>query len=95
MPVYGLGLLKDVTFRGGSISADARNVSAQSLRTMGTANLVAHLYPSLFALHDLQDDVAMANEATGWIPLPPALRPTYMSMESDGIYLAGELRAPR
>lgn len=74
---------------GGSISADVRNSAAQRLRTMGVGALIAHLYPVMFALHDLDLNVGIADETTGWIPLPPYLRPTYMSMEANGVYLAG------
>lgn len=55
---------------------------------MGTRELLFHLYPRMFAVHDLAYDVAIPDER-GWIPLPTFMRPSYLHMEGHGAYLIG------
>ncbi|KAF8310997.1 hypothetical protein DL93DRAFT_2169377 [Clavulina sp. PMI_390] len=90
LPIYGLGILKDLSLRGGSISYDVRTCAAQKLRTMGVASTAEHLYPSMFAIHALDQDDARKHPSTGWIPLPIPTRPSYLFMESSGVYLIGK-----
>lgn len=78
------------TSLGGSISYDVRNNAAQKVRTKGSGATIAHLYPTMFAIHDLSNEIAVPDLHSGWIPLPPHMRPSYMFMESHGVYLIGE-----
>jgi protein transport protein SEC24 len=57
---------------------------------MEAGALIEHIYPSMFAIHDLSDQVALAQPQTGWIPMPPRMRPSYIFMEAHGVYLIGK-----
>jgi len=57
---------------------------------MGASTLTAHIYPSMFAIHNLPDQAALAHPQTGWISLPTRLRPSYIYMEPHGVYLIGK-----
>jgi hypothetical protein len=60
------------------------------MRIMGAGAFGWHIYPSMFAIHDLSDQVALAHPQTGWIPLPERMRTSYRSMEARGVYFMGK-----
>jgi hypothetical protein len=57
---------------------------------MGVGAFVAHIYPTMFAIHDLSDQAALAQPETGWISLPSRMQPSYLFMEAYGVYLIGK-----
>lgn len=56
---------------------------------MNARTLMYHLYPILFALHDLDDKVALPDE-NGKVVMPSSMRDSHIFMEAHGIYLIGK-----
>lgn len=72
------------------VSSDVRNYHAHRMNSMPIRSLIHYIYPQLMALHDLEDDAALPNDAgSARIRLPSVMRSSHMFMEADGIYLIG------
>lgn len=76
---------------GGPVSSDARNISRHHILSMGVASLMTYLYPRFIAVHDLTSDVAFPDSVSGELVLPTPMPASYLWMEPDGAYLAGEI----
>ncbi|KAH7886990.1 hypothetical protein F5I97DRAFT_1807234 [Phlebopus sp. FC_14] len=93
LSVYILAITKTKPLKGTShtwsrnVSADVRNYYAQKIISMSARNTMQHLYPRLLALHDLDDNIALPDAATGQISLPSLMRNGHVYMEGHGLYL--------
>lgn len=76
--------------KGRTVSADVRNYHAHKLLSMSVRSTVQSLYPTLLALHDLEDDIALPNPATGTLSWPTQMRDSHIYMSAHGLYLIGE-----
>ena len=76
--------------KGRTVSADVRNYYAHKLLSMSVRNMVQSLYPTLLALHDLEEDIALPDPATGKLSWPTQMRASHVYMSAHGLYLIGE-----
>jgi protein transport protein SEC24 len=82
-------LPKTPSITGRNVSPDVRNYFAHQISSMSVRRTMQHLYPQLLALHDLTDDIALADPATGAISFPSSMRDSHIFMTSNGVYLIG------
>jgi len=100
LPLYTLGLMKNVAFRGGTdVNPDERIATHMGLSTMFVEETLSFLYPRFFAIHSMDsqaglpvndDDAGDENVKTAgrnMILLPNAINLSVESLSSEGIYL--------
>jgi protein transport protein SEC24 len=73
--------------------------SLRLLRGLGATDLIAYLYPRIFSLHTMSDEVNQIENAlimqegypdnAGQLVLPPVVRATRKALEESGAYLMG------
>ncbi|KAM0748281.1 hypothetical protein T439DRAFT_291785 [Meredithblackwellia eburnea MCA 4105] len=85
-PLYALALMKSKALKGGPVASDVRTWHMRLLKAAGVAATVGLLYPRMFPIHTLPDDVGFADE-TGRLVLPSLIRASYLRMEPHGAYL--------
>lgn len=56
---------------------------------MNLRSLIYNLYPCVIAMHDLSDDIALPDPASGRIEMPSVMRASHIYMEGHGVYLMG------
>jgi protein transport protein SEC24 len=99
-PMYILAMMKNVAFRGGTdVHPDERVQAFYHINQMWVDKSKTFIYPKLFALHTMEEDVGYPNEdasddapedtyaGRSNIILPKVLTLTIDSLCSDGIYL--------
>jgi protein transport protein SEC24 len=89
---------------GGKVSSDMRIHSLRLLRGLGATDLIAYLYPRIFSLHTLSEQVCIITrhithlqdgfaDKTGQLVLPPLVRASKQYLDDSGAYLLG-IEAP-
>ena len=87
LPLYALSLTKHALLRAGTdVRADERSALIAMACRMPVTSSVAFVYPRLFALTTLEDDVGGA-DASGAPTLPQTLPLSLEKLESDGAFL--------
>ncbi|XP_044715495.1 sec23/Sec24 trunk domain-containing protein [Hirsutella rhossiliensis] len=88
LPVLFLGLIKNVGLRKSTqIPSDIRSAALCLLSTLPVPLLMRYIYPRLYSLHDMPDNVGMPDGETGQIILPPAVNLTSERLVPYGLYL--------
>ncbi len=96
LPLYTLGLMKNVAFRGGTdVHPDERIHAMNLLSSMGVAETKHFVYPRMFSLHDMSPSAGLpSNDAPiervsgqDRILLPRLLNLTVDRLASNGIFL--------
>lgn len=88
LPVLFLGLIKNVGLRKSTqIPSDIRSAALCLLSTLPVPLLMRYIYPRLYSLHDMPDNVGTPDGETGQIILPPAVNLTSERLVSYGLYL--------
>eukprot|EP01119_Soliformovum_irregulare_P001184 TRINITY_DN10897_c0_g1_i1.p1 TRINITY_DN10897_c0_g1~~TRINITY_DN10897_c0_g1_i1.p1 ORF type:complete len:881 (-),score=241.11 TRINITY_DN10897_c0_g1_i1:58-2361(-) len=86
-PLYILGLIKNVVFRGGKeVRPDERIYYMSMVRMAPTSLLMPFIYPRLFALHDWDATVGTVTEQNTLV-MPPTLELSSEHLNRNGAYL--------
>ncbi|KTW27700.1 hypothetical protein T552_02140 [Pneumocystis carinii B80] len=86
LPIYILCLLKLPALKNGNIQSDLRMQNAQYMLTVGVRELISFIYPRVFPLHNLSDEMGFPDN-TGNFVLPKAIRASSSYLDEGGIYL--------
>ncbi|KAI9561908.1 hypothetical protein GHT06_012870 [Daphnia sinensis] len=92
LPLYLAALLKSVAFRTGqSTRLDDRVFAMNQLKVLPLSQLILSVYPDMYAIHNLHDQVNQRNSACHQgemvIPQPPRLHLSAEMVDSSGAYL--------
>lgn len=90
LPLYILALLKSKAFRGARIGLDERVFNMEQCKTLPMCYLLQKLYPSLYPLHNL-DDEHMTERSGINAPWSPILQLTAANLDRHGAYLLDAL----
>jgi len=86
LPLYVLGLLKSPAFTTGQVGVDARAHALILMKVLPLWELREYIYPRLYALHDLPEDVGMRDDLHR-LPMPIIHHAASSVLERGGIYL--------
>jgi len=95
MPLYAMSLQKCLALRGGTdVRLDERSMYQHLVSNMDIAESVVFIYPRMFSLHNIDDDVGLPSEnaedmvaGLNRIKLPGILNLSSDRLTSDGIFL--------
>lgn len=88
LPVLFLGLMKHLGLRKSSqIPTDMRSAALCLLSTLPLPLLIQYIYPKMYSLHDMPDDVGVFDEQSGSILLPPPVNLSSERLAPYGLYL--------
>ena len=85
-PVYALSFIKTKALRGGVVNSDVRTYYMRFIKSMGAAETMNLLYPTMIPLHTISPEAVQPDEK-GIIRLPRKMRTSYARMEPHGSYL--------
>lgn len=86
LPALVLGLIKNVGIRqSAQIPPDLRAYAQALLSSLPSQNLIAYLYPTLYSLHDMPEEVGSVGEHGLIMPAP--LPPSAERFQRYGLYL--------
>jgi len=87
LPVYVLALIKHAVLRAGNdVHPDERAHFLLLVGSVNPATLISLIYPRMYALHQLPKDCGL-KDADGNSRLPPILRLSAESLDTQGVYL--------
>jgi protein transport protein SEC24 len=88
LPVFTLALLKCKAFRlTGDVTTDVRIFNIRMIKNISMRFLVNYLYPKLYPLHFLPEEMGQYNNEKKRINLPSNIRLSYDRLDVNGIYL--------
>jgi protein transport protein SEC24 len=88
LPVLILGLIKHVALRkSAQIPSDLRSAALCLLSTLPLPLLIQYIYPKLYSLHDMPDEVGVPGRDSGHILLPTRTNLTAELLAPYGLYL--------
>lgn len=88
LPLYISALLKHPAFRSGiSTRLDDRVKSMCDMKTRPLQYLIQQIYPDLYPVHNLQDQITVLNDEEEPVHMPPILQLSARSIDSTGAYL--------
>ncbi|CCD24426.1 COPII subunit SFB2 NDAI_0D01130 [Naumovozyma dairenensis CBS 421] len=79
-------LTKNAAFRASIIPSDHRSGALNYLETAPLKYLIKNIYPNVYSLHDMPDDVGLPDE-NGSIVLPQPVNASSASFDKYGLYL--------
>ncbi|EPZ36347.1 beta-sandwich domain of Sec23/24 [Rozella allomycis CSF55] len=86
LPIFLLSLIKSKAFRSLGESSDVRVYYARCIKNFSPKSLMEFIYPKLYPLHFLPEQVGEFDEK-GKIILPSPVRLSYSRLDSNGIYI--------
>lgn len=87
LPLLLHALTKHMGLRPGRVPADHRANALNLLASLPLPQLIRYIYPSVYSLHDMLDEVGLPDTETGEIVLPTAINASAESFERYGLYL--------
>lgn len=90
LPLYILGMLKSKAFRGSHVSLDERVFAMEQCKTLPMCYLLQKIYPSLYPLHNLDDEHMTERNGIN-VPWAPILQLTAANLDRHGAYLLDSL----
>lgn len=87
LPLLLHALIKHLGFRPGKVPSDHRANALNLLGSLPLPHLIKYIYPSVYSLHDIPDDVGTFNEETGEVILPTPINATAELFQKYGLYL--------
>ncbi|KAJ9121491.1 hypothetical protein QFC22_002107 [Naganishia vaughanmartiniae] len=86
MPMYTLAMIKSKALKGGQVAADVRSLYIRSIRSMSFPQIMMNLYPRMFGVHDLPENVGYLGPNSR-LELPQFMRISHSYMVADGAYM--------
>jgi protein transport protein SEC24 len=87
LPLYVLGLLKNPAFTTEQgVAIDSRANAMTMIKVLPLWELKEYMYPRLYALHNLPEDVGLRDEQNR-LPMPIVLHASASMIERGGVYL--------
>lgn len=98
LPLLLQSLIKNISFRQGTVPSDHRSSALNKLATLPIKELIQFIYPSIYSLHDMDDECGLPYEGEdnydeiipkihGEIILPECINATFQSLQKFGLYL--------
>ncbi|KAH3670349.1 hypothetical protein WICMUC_004845 [Wickerhamomyces mucosus] len=90
LPLLLHSLTKHLAFRAGLVPSDHRANALNLLGSIPLPQLIRYIYPTVYSLHDIPDEVGLPSEIDGDIVLPNPINATGDSLEKYGLYLIND-----
>lgn len=87
LPLLLHALSKNMAFKPGNVPSDHRSNALNLLGSLPLPQLIRYIYPSVYSLHDMPDEVGLPSEETGEIVMPSCINASAESFERYGLYL--------
>ncbi|CCH43669.1 hypothetical protein BN7_3222 [Wickerhamomyces ciferrii] len=87
LPLLIHSLTKNIAFRPGRVPSDHRANALNLIGSIPLPQLIRFIYPTVYSLHDIPDNVGLPDEETGEIVLPDAINAGAEHFERYGLYL--------
>ncbi|CDR41474.1 CYFA0S07e02586g1_1 [Cyberlindnera fabianii] len=87
LPLLLHSLTKHMAFRPGKVPADHRANALNLLGSLPLPQLIKYIYPTVYSLHDMSDEVGFPDEETGEIVMPTPINASAERFERYGLYL--------
>ncbi|CCC71199.1 hypothetical protein NCAS_0G03120 [Naumovozyma castellii] len=85
-PLLMHALTKNLAFRPGRVPSDHRAAALNYMESVPLKYLLKCIYPTIYSLHDMPDEVGLPDE-NNEIILPEPINASYSSFETYGLYL--------
>ncbi|CCH62187.1 hypothetical protein TBLA_0G02480 [Henningerozyma blattae CBS 6284] len=86
-PLLMHSLTKNMAFRNAIVPSDHRAIALNNLESWPLQFFIKNIYPNVYSLHDMPDDIGLVDPTTGEIKLPQPMNATATLFERYGLYL--------
>lgn len=87
LPLLLHSLSKHIGLRSGKVPSDHRANALNLLSSLPLPQLIRYIYPTVYSLHDIPDEVGLPDSETNQIVLPSAINSGAEHFERYGLYL--------
>ncbi|ODV63454.1 COPII subunit SEC24, partial [Ascoidea rubescens DSM 1968] len=87
LPLLLHSMIKHIAFRTGKVPSDHRAAALNFLGSAPLPKLIKNIYPSIYSLHNMEDECGLVDENTETIIMPNSVNATAVTLERFGLYL--------